>query len=65
VFDPEKKKTAYKTQRHYKIFKKLPINFAKIFQTTFVIQHLLTLKDISAFHIFFICQHFVKNIIPH
>ena len=37
AFDPEKKQLT-KTQRHYKTFQKLPINFAKIFQTTFVIQ---------------------------
>ena len=38
AFDPEKNSFQI-TQRHYKIFQKLPINFAKIFQTTFVIQH--------------------------
>jgi hypothetical protein len=37
MFDPEKN-SLQKTQRHYKIFQKMPINFAQIFQTTFVIQ---------------------------
>ena len=36
-FDPEKY-SFQNVQRHYKIFQKLPINFAKIFQITFVIQ---------------------------
>ena len=37
AFDPEKHQFQL-AQRDYKISQKLPVNFAKTFQTTFVIQ---------------------------
>uniref|UniRef100_A0A8K9XTP0 Serine/threonine-protein kinase TNNI3K n=1 Tax=Oncorhynchus mykiss TaxID=8022 RepID=A0A8K9XTP0_ONCMY len=37
-FNPARKKTASNLRSHYKISQKLPVNFAKTFQNTFVIQ---------------------------